>query len=187
MRMLEVKKLREIIRQMIEPVRQRVMMTIARGVIESINDATGIQLAKVNLLAGENRDKVERFQQYGLTSVPKANSEAVVLFAGGNRETGLIISIDDRNFRLKGLEEGEVALYTDEGDKIHFQRNKKIVIESDNVEIGRGTLEKIVNGETFRQFFNVHPHLGNLGVPTGPPQTLMQDATHLSQKVKAAK
>ena len=67
-----MKRLRALIAQMLEPIRTRVMMTIARGVIESISDDEGIQLAKINLLFGENRDKVERFQNYGFTSKPFA-------------------------------------------------------------------------------------------------------------------
>ena len=185
-KMNQLKQLRSIINQVISPVRNRVMMLVSRGLLELVKDSNGIQLVKVNLLAGEARDNVERFQQYGLTSNPQPGAECIAIFQGGNREAGIIISIDDRRFRLKNLADGEVALYTDEGDKLHFKRNSTIIIESDNVEIGRGTLEKIVNGETFKTFFNNHIHNGNLGVPTGPPITAMSD-TQLSGVVKAAK
>lgn len=134
--------LRNTIRAFLEPIQRRVMLMISRAVISSINDAGGIQLAKVELLADETRD-VERFGQYGLTSNPPAGSEAIVLFLGGNRAQGILIGIENRTARLKGLGEGDVALYTgtdnyakllkDDGE-IHLKTGKlKLEGESDEL------------------------------------------------------
>lgn len=161
-------------------------MTISRGVLESLADTQGLQLVKMDLLAGENRDGIERFQQYGFTNVPLPGAESVVVFPGGNRENGICIAIDDRRFRLKGLAGGEVALYTDEGDKIHFKRGNIIDIDCKTLELGVGTLEKILNGETFQAFFNAHTHTGNLGALTTTP-TVPSGVSHLSSVVKASK
>jgi phage baseplate assembly protein V len=194
----QLKILRDIISQVVAPIRNRVMMLIARGVVESLKDDTGLQTIKLKLLAGENRDGIERFQNYGFTSVPLPDSEAVVIFQGGNREAGLVIAIDDRNYRLKGLDEGEVAIYTDEGDKIHIKRGGELLIEaatktvvkSPLVELGDGVLEKILNGETFQTFFNAHTHpfTGNLGITavTATP-SVPSTPIHLSNIVKGAK
>ncbi|MNN70592.1 Bacteriophage Mu Gp45 protein [compost metagenome] len=38
--------------------------------------------------------------------------------------------VADRQFRLQGLESGEVALYTDEGDFLHFKRGRVIELET---------------------------------------------------------
>lgn len=201
--------LRKLISNMLKPLTSRIQMIVARAVLESLKDDKGIQLLKLDLMADENRDNVERFQNYGFTSVPLAGAEAVVVFPGGNREHGLAIACDDRTFRLKGLENGEVAMYTDEGDKIHFKRGNKIEIvsavevevtaptahiiaatkvdvDSPLVELGNGTLEKILNGETFQTRFNAHKHLGNMGVPTGAP-IVPSPAGDLSSVVKGAK
>jgi len=164
---------KEAIVRMIEnalrPIVQRVLMIVARGVLEAIKDGQGIQLAKATFLKGETREDLERVQNYGMTSNPPDGSEVVGLFVGGNREHGFIIGCDNRTFRLKALAKGEVALYTDEGDKIHFKRGGLIQIFSDNVEIGKTALEKILNGETFQTRYNAHTQIGNLGVPTGVP------------------
>jgi len=182
--MADTKKLAKFIAQIVKPLKDRVMLMVARGVLEAIDDSTGIQRAKFQMLAEENLDNMERFQNYGFTSNPFPEAEGVVVFPAGNREHGLVIAIDDRRFRLKGLAKGEVALYTDEGDKIHFKRDGLIQIFSSNIELGKGSLEKILDGETFQAFFNTHAHLGNLGVPTGPP-TVLSPASHLSSVVKA--
>lgn len=115
--------IKQMVMQFIEPVQNRIMMAIARGVIESVNDSGGIQTIKSSFLAGENRDGVERFQNFGFTSNPPANSECVAVFVGGNREHGLIVALDDRASRLKGLAPGESAQYNASGDKWHLKAN----------------------------------------------------------------
>ncbi len=179
-------QLRNFVTDLIKPLRNKIVGMNTRAVIESIDDSMKMQLAKISLLKGQNRSKVERFQDYGFTSVPHDGAEGIVICPQGNSDHMILIKVDDRRFRLKALAKGEVALYTDEGDKIYLKRGGKIIIDSDNVEIGRGALEKIVNGETFATLYNGHQHLGNLGVPTGTPMVAMGSA-HLSNKVKGAK
>lgn len=53
-----------------------------------------------------------------------AGAEAVVLFPSGDRSHGVVISVADRRYRLKGLKSGEVAIYTDEGDSIILKRGR---------------------------------------------------------------
>lgn len=181
--------------RLIEPVSRRISLLVARGVIRLSKDTTsGNQRLQAELLAGETRDDLERVQEYGFTSRPKAGAEAVVLFPGGSREFGLVIAVDDRRFRLKALQEGEVALYTDEGDKIHMKRGGAIEIQAAGsvtvnapaISLGSGALEKVLNGEAFQAAFNSHRHIGNMGAPTSPPMT-PSGASHLSGTVKAAK
>ena len=107
-------------------VANRIRMLVARGNVRLVDDAAGIQIVQVSAMKGETRAQLERFQAYGFTSVPFHGAEAVVLFVGGDRAHGLVLSIDDRRYRLQSLESGEVALYTDEGDKIVLKRDRKI-------------------------------------------------------------
>lgn len=86
---------------------------------------------------------VERFQNYGFTAKPHAGAEGVVVFVGGNRDHGLCIAVDDRRYRLTGLEDGEVAIYTDEGDKIHLKRNNVIEVETQTFRVNAGTVVEI--------------------------------------------
>lgn len=81
--------------------------------------------------AGELFRNREFFQHYGFSSRPLAGAEGLVLASGGRL---FLVASDDRRYRVE-LEEGEVALYTDEGDKIHLQRGRKIVVATG------GTLE----------------------------------------------
>lgn len=112
--------------RLIAPYARRIRLTVSRGIIRLVDDSLGIQQAQVALLADELRDQVERFQQYGLTSVPHEGAEGIFLSVGGSRDHGIVIAVDDRRYRLKGLEKGEVALYDSQGQKLHFKQDGKI-------------------------------------------------------------
>jgi phage baseplate assembly protein V len=118
-----------------QPMRDRIKMMVARGVIKAISDSGGIQTLQAGLLADELKDGLERFQQYGFTSHPHAGAEAAIMFMGGNRDHGVVIAVDDKRYRLKGLQGGEVALYTDEGDKVVLKRGNNIEITTKTLTI----------------------------------------------------
>ncbi len=98
---------------LLDDMRNRIRLMVGRAVISMVSDAGGIQKLQGQLLAGETQDDMERVQHYGFTSVPLGGAEAVVVFPGGLRDHGLVIAVDDRRYRLKGLQGGEVALYDD--------------------------------------------------------------------------
>lgn len=103
-------------------VKQRVMMAIARGVVRAISDAGGRQTVQVELLKDELRDGIERMQNYGLTSHPHPGGDAAVVFLGGNREKGIVLAFENRQYRVVGLEQGEVCLYDDLGNRVSLLR-----------------------------------------------------------------
>jgi phage baseplate assembly protein V len=102
--------------RLLAPVRRRLENLVARAVVQLVTDSTRLQEVQLAILKDETRDRCERFQQYGFTSVPAAPTvagaaEAVVLFVGGLRDHPLVVSVDDRRSRKTGLAAGEVALY----------------------------------------------------------------------------
>lgn len=120
---------RRLVRAMIAPLQRRVMMTVGRAVLRAIDDSGSRQTAQIEALRGEVRDAVERMQQYGFTSVPLPGADGAVVFVAGNREQGIIVATEDRRYRLTGLEGGEVAIYDDQGQKVHLTRDG-IVVET---------------------------------------------------------
>lgn len=110
----------------------RIKNIFARGVVSLVQDGLKMQGQQIILLDGEVVDNVERAQNYGFTSVPHGGAECFVAFIGSGREHGIILAVDDRRYRLQGLEDGEVALYTDEGDTLIFKRQRTIEITTKN-------------------------------------------------------
>jgi len=135
-------ELSRIVERLTAPLKRRVMLMIGRCVIEVVNDAAAIQLVQVTGLNGEVLDDVERFQNYGFTSVPLAGSEGVLAAAGGNRAHSFVIGVEDRRYRLTGLAGGEVAMHDDQGQKIVLYRDRveiesaKIVLKSVDLHLG---------------------------------------------------
>lgn len=181
--------------KIIDPIKRRALMTVGRAVILAVQDDKKMQLVQASLLADETKDDMERFQNYGFTSNPLPGCEGVGVFIGGEREHGIMISVDDRRYRLKSLGAGQVAMYDAFGSKMTFKNDgnieiectTKVSIKSSLVDIGAGALEKVLNGETFQNFFNLHVHNSSVpGSPTGPPMTPSTIA-ELSAAVKAAK
>lgn len=104
----------------------RLRNLFARGTLLLVNAAARVQKIQARLLGDEVGDNLEYFEHYGLTSNPPSGLEAAVFFVGGSRDHGVVVGVADRQFRIKGLKSGEVALYTDEGDKIELLRDRKM-------------------------------------------------------------
>lgn len=100
----------------------RIANMIVRGVVRAVNATGRGQILQVALLAGEAKDRVEHMEPYGYTSHPKLGAEAVALFLDGDRSHGVVIMASDRRYRLKALAAGEVAIYDDQGQKVHLTR-----------------------------------------------------------------
>lgn len=102
-----------------------------RGVLTRADSASATQLVQADGLAGERLQDNELFQHYGFTSNPLPGTMAVVLPIGGRTSHGIVIATEHGSYRLKALEAGEVALYTDEGAKIVLKRGRVIETECD--------------------------------------------------------
>ncbi|MFN3748207.1 MAG: phage baseplate assembly protein V [Sphingorhabdus sp.] len=108
---------------------RRLFGMVARAIVNTVDDSRKIQTVQIELFEGEIQDGVERFQNYGLTSRPHAGAEAIGVAVTGNRGHMVVIAVDNREFRLLNLQEGEVALYDDLGQVVHLKRDG-IAIES---------------------------------------------------------
>jgi phage gp45-like len=118
-------------------------------------------------------------------------AEAVVLFVGGRREHGLVVAVDDRRYRLKGLEKGEVALYNKAGGKV--------VLKADgSIEVGGGTLQPAALGQDVRDElddirakFAAHTHpvpsAGLVSATAGSPVTGAAVSSSTTATLAAAK
>lgn len=82
-------------------------------------------------LAGESVSG-ELAQHYGFSSAPLPGAEYVVIPIGGNSSHCVVIASEDGRYRLQ-LKDGEVSLYTDEGDYVHMKRGRVIEVVTDEL------------------------------------------------------
>lgn len=133
----------------------RIANLVSRAIVRRVDDAKKMQSLQVDLLDTETRDEVERPQNYGFTSVPLEGAEAVAVFVGGRRDHGLVLAVEDRRYRVTGLKSGEVAIYTDEGDRVTLKRGgtieikaaSKVVVNAPAVEVA-GSTSSVPKGES---------------------------------------
>jgi phage gp45-like len=166
--------------KIIAPLQRKIMLMIGRAVLTTINDTDGYQKLQISLLSGDVSDDALRLQNYGFTSVPKAGADAILVCVGGSHDNGIVIACDDKRYRLKGLASGEVAIYTDEGDKIHLKRGNNIEITTTLLKVN-GKLTVTGNIESSGEIkgsevkagqiaLTTHKHTSAApGSPTSPP------------------
>jgi phage gp45-like len=120
----------------------RAFLTLTRAVMRKANDKPFMQEADIGLNAQEKRDVVERYQNYGFSSVPnpekdqndKYVAEAIAGFIGGNRAHAVVLVIDDRRARLRNMRNGEVAVFDYKGQRIYFH-TKGIAVETEGDQV----------------------------------------------------
>lgn len=195
------KQLLKVIGKLLAPVERRIKTIITRGVVKLVDPSLMMQELQIKVF-GQVLDKVEHFEPYGFTSHPQENAEALLASLGGRRGHTVAVCVADRNFRLKNTQPGEVALYTDEGDVIHFKRNNIIDIKSastinaiapdvninasskvslttpeceitGNLTVGGDVSDATSSMADMRTVYNGHTHTGDNGGSTSPPLSSM--------------
>lgn len=104
------------------------------------------------------------------------------------KKKGLVFQLGDATIQLDTQDAGtnkeklRIVLKMND-DEVRMEKSagkQKVIVKSDNIELGEGAVEKIILGSTFLTFFNAHTHPTGVG-PSGVPVVPMVDATHLSQ------
>lgn len=134
--------MRDVIDKVMASARRQISMMVGHAVLSLLNEDAGFQLAQVQLLDGETTDDVQRMQDYGFVSRPKAGAEGVYLSVQGVRSEGVLIALGDRRVRLRGLVDGEVAIHDDQGQVVILKRAGieihspfKVSIDAPNVTV----------------------------------------------------
>ncbi len=128
------------VQKIMAPVVRRVRLMVGLAVVSAPNDVGGLQRAQVKLLAGEVRDNVPRYQNYGFTSVYLGGALGVPLSVGGNRDQCVLVAVDDPRYRPGGLAPGESCLYTHldqqgPGHRVYLRADGWVVIRAKGVLI----------------------------------------------------
>lgn len=178
------------LRRLLNPLGRRIRLLISRGVVDLVNDSLKCQGLQVSLLADEVRD-AERFEDYGMTSHPESGAEVLFLSVGGNRSHGIVARVLDRRYRPLNMDEGDVCLYTRNGERVYLDDSGDIVnlgakSAADFVALAQKVLDELtsissaISGHTHSVSVPATPFTG----ATGPGATYTASSVAAS-KVKA--
>lgn len=118
---------REQVSRVINNVRQAFRATAARNTHGKL---IGVDM---QALAGETVSG-ELFQHYGFSSAPLPGAEYLAVPVGGNSKHTIVVASEDGRYRI-ALQDGEVSLYTDEGDYVHMKRGRVIEVTTETLLI----------------------------------------------------
>jgi len=149
-----------------------------------VKDSDGIQVLQCGGLPGETLNGVERFQNYGFTSVPLQGAQVLLLSAGGLRDNPIAIVVNDPRFRPTGMQPGDTAMYdhrkqivkltedgiTAETDKTAtVKAGEKTVLDCPDNRIGSANASKQVVHEDLAALVKAEVEKCFVTLSPGPP------------------
>ena len=120
----------KIISRAIAPLKRKILLSVAHGLIEATKDGGDLQFIQATYLEGETKNDVRKMHHFGFSSHAPVGSECIAVSVAGNREASVVIATENREFRFKALKDGEVAVYSKDGDFIHFKQDNEIEIKT---------------------------------------------------------
>jgi hypothetical protein len=84
------------------------------------------------------------------------------------KKKGMILSLGDAKIHLDTQDGGNLRIVIEMGKDQIKMENSKVIINSNNIELGEGATQAVILGDAFKQFFDVHVHAG-AGTPPVVP------------------
>ena len=110
-----------------------------RGTIQSTDDSKGLQKHSVNGLHGEKFEGMQRWEQFGLSSMPPAGSDCLIACMNGNRDSAQLIAVISSGVRPQNSPAGSTTLYDNGGTTIQLDGAGNITMTcSGNLTIKAG-------------------------------------------------
>ncbi|TNH03167.1 phage baseplate assembly protein V [Testudinibacter sp. TR-2022] len=113
--------------RILSPIKRNLKLMISRAVVSIVTDGLARQNLQLRLQSDEVADDVERFQNYGFSSFPKAG-EAIVVSVGGKRSHLVAIVVDDKGVRPTALKSGDTVVYHAEGHQLLLTENGEAIL-----------------------------------------------------------
>lgn len=121
--------------QLINELKRKILLAVGIGILRIIDDTKKIQKCQISLMDNETHSNVDRYQEYGFSSVPLPGAQAVAVSIAGSRDNSIIIATEDGRYRPLNLNPGEVTIYNQFGDKIVIKQNRTIEITAPNIKL----------------------------------------------------
>jgi hypothetical protein len=84
------------------------------------------------------------------------------------RKKGLVLSLGDAKVQLDTQDGGQLRVVIEMGSDQIRMENSKVIINSNNIELGENAVEAVIRGDAFKKFFDAHVHAGSGSPPVVP-------------------
>jgi phage baseplate assembly protein V len=141
------------IQRLLMPIKRKIFLMIGRGIVEAINNSEKTQKIQITGLNNETITDIERVQNYGFESYPSAstNTEAVIVFGNGNRDQGISICVQNREYRPTDLSVDDVCVYDKSDNRVWLKDGDTLKISGSGLKIEMlAANEAYVKGDTFK-------------------------------------
>ncbi|WP_156943137.1 phage baseplate assembly protein V [Pseudogulbenkiania sp. MAI-1] len=169
---------------------QKLRLMVARGIVNLVNDAGGLQQLQVDGLADEIGDEVERVQNFGQTGHPPSGSVPVMVAVAGSRDHLVAVAVDHEGSRPKNLQPGESATYNAHGVLFLFDKDGNATLNCKNFIVNASEGVQVnTPAATFSQAVTVNGlfsyKAGMSGTGGGAGTIISGDITHTGGNLKS--
>ncbi|MEX3961020.1 phage baseplate assembly protein V [Paraburkholderia sp. EG286B] len=118
------------IENMLERARRNIQSIIGRARVKFVDDSGPVQKMQVLMNGIETPDNRLRVAEFGFSSNPPIDSDAITLHVAGDRSAGAVIGTNHQPSRPKGLQPGEAMIYSEDGKYVYLTASGGIVVEA---------------------------------------------------------
>lgn len=115
------------IERMIRPIIRRQLSSLVRAEVVDVVEDISRQALQVIIENDEGGDNIERFQNYGFSSVPPKGSEAILAALKSNLAQRIALAVEKKELRPKG-DPLDVFVYHAEGHHLRLTKDGKLFI-----------------------------------------------------------
>ncbi|NOI14843.1 phage baseplate assembly protein V [Vibrio hepatarius] len=136
--------------RLLRPITRRLSAMVVRAVVVDVVEDLQRQGLQVRMDSDESGDNIERFQQYGFSSVPPADSEAIIAALKGNLAQRVALAVEKKELRPQG-DSLDVFIYHAEGHSIQLTKDGKCIISVTDAILEATSSFTIISPETLIQ------------------------------------
>lgn len=139
--------LKRYVDRMLRPIKRRLSSMVARAIVVDVVEDLQRQGLQVRIDNDESGDNIERFQQYGFSSVPPKDSEAIIASLRGDVGQRIALAVEKKELRPKG-DPLDVFIYHAEGHSMRLTKSGQLLISVTDAIVEASNSFTIISPQT---------------------------------------